>query len=336
MALNDLLSMSALDFERLRDKSNGVLHVAVHPAWNVFFDTTFAKASDGGDLLRLYVDECIDSIIKAMAEIRRFYGSTPFSPLENLNTGNVPKVKKPSLSERKTYNYHNLLIEFLKAYEVLKETAYLVRLREEQQPCVLVLTKGLPISSNYPASYQLHLDFVTGDATTFFSIESEDYKENDRFGYLHKPFVKRGSIVTRDDVVDESKLIALERLYRAIGASEVRLFGSNVNQCLGGTEESLRLCELDGVVTVMLDASVSFPSKIGLALRGRGRLGKDTYLKLLQLFNEHLQEPETDFSKLKDAVGRGPLEQLSFFESYGRIVHLINEIKRLTAYVHTR
>ena len=231
----------------------------------------------------------------------------------------------------KTNIYLNAIINFLISYEQLRELLFLRHLRDKKKLCLVVLpsdTYSNPYSSQYSLRY---FEFLTENVPNFLAVESEA----DNNGYLYRPFDKS---VSREEVDDDTKLRAIERLCECYGFTDIYLFGSNINQCVLTTERGFELCGLERA-TVLVDVSVSSPNEIYRAFLKYGvksvveSMGEGRYVEFCGLIN-HLLENPVDFVGLKLAIGRVPEEQLLIFERYQSLVHTLNKLKELCSYEH--
>ncbi|MFC1691722.1 hypothetical protein ACFL0W_06095 [Nanoarchaeota archaeon] len=355
MALTNLLELSTEDIIDLGlNAENGELHIAVHPGYSVSEELGIRKESEGL-LVTRYVDQCIDNIIEAMQKVEKYSDSTPLLFEDNDAWNRVVFPDEPERNQKlKTEAYMSAIIDFVSAYETLRETVQVMTLAQNNTPLVLVVPKKSLTQES--KRYGKNLAQITGDASNILNLESQDGGNGNVNGYLHEPYsaardeieakqlgVKSPSKTTRDKVTYEDKLLAIERLCDVLGTKKAKIFGSWINKCLSNTEESIELTDLPNY-EVSGNDSVTERRMLEAAFSGydynsrdlRQEIGEQKYSKFCGLINQILKNQE-DLSALQYAKTLQPAEQLAVFETtYSELINTLTQIKNLYSHKHSK
>jgi len=341
MGIKELISMDESDLVELqRFVKDRTLNVVLHPAWHIFFKTSFKEATKEDNLVQLHTDGSIDLIINSIRDLEKYDDTSFLLYGPGMESSGFYQDDIQLRKARKTNIYLNLILEFLHAYEFLRESAYIEHLRDAQTTCILVLPKGHKRNSQklYFQHFRDYLSQVTGNQSNFVSLESEGIG----CGYIHKPYEKKdGGELTRADLTHIEKLDYLDKLFERIGTESVSLSGGYIHACLSNFEKSLSFCERTPKINVFVDVSVS--PELGLA--GRALLeymdkgivdgmGTANYDKFCKMINGLLSSP-SDLTPLAEAKGKNLYQQLAIFEGFPTIVRTIYELKKLYSFKHS-
>jgi hypothetical protein len=237
--------------------------------------------------------------------------------------------KKVWDSYEKSTLYNYALFRFLKAYEILAETAYIRQLKEKGSLAIIVIPRGSPSSSRFPGHFSDYLKSIECD--NFVVLESEKIKTGD----LQIPGSRRidRCRIRREKFNSAMRLEKLERVYDLLGINGIDMSGGKISGCLYEAERSISYTGIDDI-RILSDVSVSgFNLAVGAIISSKTkwlheRIGDDGYVKMHALLNS-LMDMQIDFSGLKEAIKKSPDEQLAVFMNYKPVISLLNDVKQI-------